>query len=189
MPLCRREIGNAGGLEKRQLTRVSSEKKLLIVGAGQYGMVTKEIAESMSCFEKVDFLDDNKPIAVGKISQYDEFVGEYKYAIVAIGNSGLRLELTEKLKNAGYTIATIISSLAYVSKSAVINEGCIIEAMTVVNTESVIGKCCFISAGAVVNHNSVVGEGCHIDCHATVRSNATVRECTKVEYGQVADLN
>ena len=167
------------------MTRVSSDKKLLIIGAGQYGMVAKETAESMNCFEQIDFLDDNNPIAVGKIAQYEEFVSDYKCAIVAIGNSGFRLKLTEKLQNAGYIIATVISPLAYVSKSAVINEGCIVEAMSVVNTESVIGKCCFISAGAVINHNSVIGEGCHIDCHATVKSNANVEAKTKVEYGQV----
>lgn len=164
---------------------VSYHNKLLIIGAGQYGMVTKEIAESMDCFEQVDFLDDNNPIAVGKISESEKFADNYKYAIVAIGNSELRLELTEKLKNMGYSIAAIISPLAYVSRSAVINEGCIVEAMAVVNTGSVICRCSFISAGAVVNHNSVVGEGCHIDCHATVKSNSSVKAKTKVEYGQI----
>ena len=167
------------------MTRVSSDKRLLIVGAGQYGMVTKETAESMKCFEQIEFLDDNNPIAVGKISQYEEYVNDYKYAIVAIGNSGFRLDLTEKLKSAGYTIATIISPLAYISKSAVINEGCIVEAMAIANTESIIGKCCFISAGAVVNHNSVIGDGCHIDCNATVKSNAVMPEKMKLECGQV----
>ena len=167
------------------MTRVSSDKKLLIVGVGQYGKLTKEIAESMNCFEQVDFLDDNNQIAIGKISQYEKYVNDYKYAIVAIGNSGFRLEMTEKLKSAGYTIATIISPLAYISKSAVINEGCIVEAMAVVNTETVVGKCSFISAGAVVNHNSVIGYGCHIDCHATVKSNAVVPEKMKLECGQV----
>lgn len=33
-------------------------KDLLILGAGQYGMVAKEIAEAMNCFQKIDFLDD-----------------------------------------------------------------------------------------------------------------------------------
>lgn len=167
------------------MTRVSSDKKLLIVGAGQYGMVTKETAESMNCFEQIDFLDDNNPIAVGKISQYGKFVSNYKYAIVAIGNSGFRLELTENLKNAGYIIAKIISPLAYISKSAVTHEGCIVEAMAVINTAAIIGKCSFISAGAVVNHNSIIGEGCHIDCHATVKSNVAVPEKVKLECGQV----
>ena len=171
------------------MTRGSFDKKLLIIGAGQYGMVTKETAESMNCFEQIDFLDDKNPISIGKISQYKEFVDEYKYAIVAIGDSPFRLELTQKLQNAGYSIATVISPLAYVSKSAVISAGSIIEAMAVVNSKATVNECCFISAGAVVNHNSIVGKSCHIDCHATVRSNAVIRDCTKVEYGQVADSN
>ncbi|WP_303825407.1 hypothetical protein [Ruminococcus flavefaciens] len=168
------------------MTGVSSDKNLLIVGAGQYGMLTKEIAESMNCFDKIDFLDDNNPIAVGKICRYKEFAAEYKNAIVAIGDSAFRLELTGKLRNAGYSIATIVSPLAYVSRSAVLNEGCVVEAMAVVNTDVNINECCFISAGAVVNHNSKIGDGCHIDCHATVKSNSTIEKCTKVEYGQVA---
>ncbi len=35
-------------------------KNLLIIGAGIYGVVAKEIAESMNCFEKIDFVDDNR---------------------------------------------------------------------------------------------------------------------------------
>ena len=45
-------------------------KNLLIIGAGQYGMVAKEIAESMKCFEKIDFVDDVYPSAVGKMRNY-----------------------------------------------------------------------------------------------------------------------
>ena len=42
-------------------------QNLLILGAGQYGMVAKEIAESMRKYDHIDFLDDNNPIAVGKL--------------------------------------------------------------------------------------------------------------------------
>ena len=34
-------------------------KNLLILGAGIYGLVAKEIAESMGCFGKIAFVDDN----------------------------------------------------------------------------------------------------------------------------------
>lgn len=152
-------------------------------------MIAKEISEAMGCFDRIDFLDDNNSIAIGKIAQYENFVNEYEQAIVAIGNSVLRLELTEKMRNAGYKLATIISPMAYVSPSAIIHEGCIVEAMAVVNTESVINECCFISAGAIVNHNSTIGNGCHIDCHAVVKSNTVLKNCTKVEYGQVTGSN
>ena len=48
-------------------------KNLLILGAGQYGCVAKEIAESMKVFKKIDFLDDHNEIAVGKIAEYEKF--------------------------------------------------------------------------------------------------------------------
>ena len=69
-------------------------KKLLILGAGQYGMVAREIAESMKCFEKNDFVDDVYQFAVGKICEINKLIHEYDSAVVAIGNSDLRLNLT-----------------------------------------------------------------------------------------------
>lgn len=40
---------------------------LLILGAGQYGDVAKEMAEAMGCFGKIDFLDDNNELVIGKM--------------------------------------------------------------------------------------------------------------------------
>lgn len=52
---------------------------LLILGAGQYGMVAREIVESMDCFDSISFLDDNNPIVIGKIHEYEDFFDNYKY--------------------------------------------------------------------------------------------------------------
>ena len=41
-------------------------KNLLIIGAGDYGQIAYEIAEAMERFEKIDFLDDNSELAIGK---------------------------------------------------------------------------------------------------------------------------
>ncbi|MBR4626739.1 MAG: PglB [Ruminococcus sp.] len=159
--------------------------KLLILGAGQYGMVAKEIAESMNRFEKIDFLDDNNPIAVGKLNEYEKFKSEYDSAAVAIGNSELRLDYIEKLKAAGYILPALIHDRAYVSHTASISEGCFIEAMTVINTEANIGTGCIISAGAIVNHNAVVEIGCHLDCGTIVKARVNIPANTKTDYGQI----
>ena len=76
-------------------------KNLLIIGAGQYGMVAKEIAESMKCFEKIDFVDDVYASAVGKICDIDKLIHEYDSAVVAIGNTELRLNLIKGLCEIG----------------------------------------------------------------------------------------
>lgn len=43
-------------------------EKLVILGAGQYGFVVKEVAETMCCFIEIDFLDDYSEIAIGKLN-------------------------------------------------------------------------------------------------------------------------
>ena len=158
---------------------------LLIIGAGQYGAMIKESARALNLYEKIDFLDDKNPIAIDTIDSYASHVDEYQCAIVAIGNADIRIEMTDKLKAAGYQIMSFISRRAYVSPSATIEEGCVIEPMSSISTAVHIGRCTIISSGAVVNHNSTVSEGCHINCNATVRSNSTVPPRTKVDYGEI----
>ncbi len=160
-------------------------RNLLILGAGQYGMVAKEVAEDMACFEKISFLDDNNLDAVGKFSDYESLRAHYSDAIVAFGNSVARLEWIEKLIAAGYHVPILIHSKSHVSFSAQLGNGCVVEPMAVVNPYTAIGVGCIISAGAVVNHNSVVGDGCHIDCNATVRSNQEIAPGIKIECGEV----
>lgn len=160
---------------------------LLILGAGQYGSVTRDIAKSTGLFDKIDFLDDNNIAAIGKISDYTKFSGEYSHAVVAMGNPELRLRFLENLKNADFNISPLISPLAFVSGSAEIGDGTIIEPMAVVNANAVVETGCIISAGAVVNHNAVVEKGCHIDCNATVCARAVVKEETKIPYGKISE--
>lgn len=166
------------------MTRVSS-KHLLILGAGQYGMVAREIAEAMQCFDTISFLDDNNPIAIGKLNDYEQFICEYSCATVAIGNAEIRLFYLEKLEQCGYEITTLIHPRAYVSPSAFIRKGVIVEPMAVINTESVIGDGCIISAGTIINHNAQIGDGCHLNCGSIVRARATVEVQTYVDCGQI----
>ena len=158
---------------------------LLILGAGQYGMLAKEIAESMKCYEKIDFLDDNNEIAIGKLQDYSNFVSEYPYAVVAIGNPEIRLNLIRKLEQANYKIATLISPMAYISPTAKVMHGSIIEPCAVVQTDAVVSKGVIISSGAVVRHNAFVGEGCHCDCGSVVMTNSKVPSNLKICCNEV----
>ncbi len=168
---------------------------LLIIGAGTYGVVAKELAESMGCFEKIAFADDQRTEApdgskvIGTLSEIEKLINEYNNIIVAIGNPEVRLALLEKLENMPCKIATLISPSAYISPSAEIAYGTVVEPMVVVHTRSRIEKGCFISAGAVINHESVCKEGVHVDCNATVVGYTTVPAKTKLESGTVYALS
>jgi len=159
--------------------------RLLILGAGQYGTVAKEVAEAMGCYKTISFLDDKNPNAVGKLEEYASLSPKYPYAFVAIGDLSLRGEWVRRLRDAGFFLPVLVHPRAVVMPSAEVGAASIIEAMAVVSSNAVMGEGCIVSAGAVVNHNAAVGNWCHIDCNAVVPANASVPDQTKVCCGTV----
>lgn len=159
--------------------------RLLILGAGQYGTVAKEIAESMQCFEKIDFLDDQNEIAIDKLAHYRRYATHYSHAIVAIGDAELRLSYLQGLEQAGFQLATLISPYAYVSPSAQILKGSIVEPMAVINPEAMLAVGVIVCAGAIVNHNATVERGCLLQCGSVVAARATVRPLCTLAYHEV----
>ena len=167
-------------------------KNLLIVGAGTYGVVASEIAADMGCFEKIDFVDDERKTTpngidvVGTTQDIDELAIQYSNIIVAIGNPEVRLSLLNIIKEeTPYRVVSLVSPKAYVSPSAQIMSGCIIEPMAVVHTGCVICPGCIISAGAIVNHATMCCDGVHVDCNATVEGYCLVPAGTKICSGDV----
>lgn len=162
-----------------------SKENLLILGAGQYGQVVLETAEAMGQFGKISFLDDNNPVAVGKLAELDAFSEEYTCAFVAMGNPLIRAQWIERLENLGFKLPLLIHPKAYVSPSAFLGPGTIVEPMAMVNTGAVVEKGCLLCAGCVVNHNAQIAACCQIDCGAVVAANAQVPEGMKVLSGSV----
>ncbi|MGI6195871.1 MAG: hypothetical protein ACOYIO_02125 [Eubacteriales bacterium] len=79
-------------------------KNLLIIGASTYGVVASEIAADMGCFEKTDFVDDERKITpngidvIGTTQDIDELAIQYSNIIVTIGNPEVRLSLLTELR-------------------------------------------------------------------------------------------
>ena len=158
---------------------------LLIIGAGQYGYVAKEIAESLNEYEKIDFLDDNNEEAIDKVSNLSNFKNDYDRAIVSIGNPEVREKLTKELLDNNFILAKLISPKAYVSNSSTVGDGSIVEPMAVVNANSKVGISTLVCAGAIINHNAIVKDFCQINCGSVVKPNSIVENKIKTEYNSV----
>ena len=72
-------------------------RKLLIVASKRYGDYVKEIAESMGCFEKIAFVDNEREGAIGKLEDVESFYPEYNCAIAACDDGVERLEWNKKI--------------------------------------------------------------------------------------------
>lgn len=159
-------------------------RSLLILGCGGHGKVVAEIAEDVG-YEKIDFLDDNHPKAIGKINDFEKFKGQYEDAFVGLGNNKLRDELMQNLKDCGYEIPVLVHPSAYVSRTATIGIGTVIEPKAIVNANSCVGDGCIISVGAIVDHDVKIGSFCHVNAGSIIKAGAVVENFRKLEAGEV----
>ena len=166
-------------------------KRLLILGAGGHGKVVREVALSIvdennkPVYEAIDFLDDNATEAVGKISDLEKFANNYDEAFCGIGNNNVRKNILDQIKKSGLSIPVLIHPSAYISATALVEEGTVIEPKAIVNTNSIIHKGCIISVGSIVDHDVEVGEFSHVNAGAIVKAGARIVSGRKLEAGEV----
>ena len=165
-------------------------QKLLIMTAGGHGQVVAETARMIGIYDKIAFLDDGKNAldVVGGLNEWEKFAlpnGEYDGIFPAIGNNGKRKEWMDVFRIHGVKMPVLIHPTAWVSPSAVIEEGAIIEAMVVVNANAVVRRGAIVGIGALIDHDAVLEECCHVDAGAIVHARGVVKACRKVEAGEV----
>ena len=160
-------------------------KTLLIIGAGQHGILVKELAQDVFPDIRIEFVDDGNHIIKWKTSDLKELRKDYDAAIVSIGNNQVRKRMIDLLKELGYQIPTLVHPTAYVSPSAVINRGTIIGPNASVMSHAVVGDACIISAGAVIDHDARIGNYVHVNVGSTVVARSIVNDEDKVLAGSI----
>lgn len=153
--------------------------RLLILGAGQFGLSSKEVAEAMNCFNQIDFLDDNSDLAIGRLDDIQYI--DYDFAFVAIGNPEVRERMFKLIKKP----ATLIHPKAIVMSTAEISEGCIIEAGAVICSNVKVGTATIVMSNAVVGHDAKVGSFCQLKYNSTIAERAIVADKSVIDYNTV----
>jgi len=155
-------------------------KKLLIIGSGEFAMIAYEYFTYDSDYEVVafsvdrEFIDsktlyDKPVVAFEDLSQefppdiFDVFV-----AIPASGLNRLRTRFYEEVKGKGYKCATYISSRAFVWHNAKIGDNCFIFENNTVQPFVEIGNNVILWSGNHIGHRSVIGDNCFLSSHVVV---------------------
>ena len=159
-------------------------RKLLIVASKRYGDYVKEIAESMGCFEKISFVDNDREGAIGKLEDVESFYPEYNCAIAACDDGTERLEWNKKLETL-YNIPVLAHMDSTISPSANLMPGCIVEPRAVIGCGSTIGQATIIGANVVVEPYCLVGDGCTLKSGTIVKSTSALNIGTETEQGTV----
>lgn len=161
------------------------KEKLLIIGAGGHARSCADVIEQEGRFEIFGFVDSytnqtslfNYPIFACD-DDLPRLFKQCKFAFLGIGqikSADLRVNLYEKLKSIGFALPTIISPLAYIAKSAQIdNEATIIMHHALVNANAKVGKACIINSKALIEHDAIIEDFCHISTAACINGGCKV---------------
>ncbi|RDI40108.1 DapH/DapD/GlmU-related protein [Falsibacillus pallidus] len=165
------------------------KKKLLIYGSQDFGWTVRQIALD-SGYTIAGFIDDIHPGdgVLGDFSKVKESHSPEEYEVamaIGYGNLKARLKVMERVKEYGYTLATLIHPRAYVCSTATIEEGAIIMNNAVIDMRTRIGEGAVVWPGVVVNHDSVVEGNTFISPNATICGHCMIGKNCFVGAGSV----
>lgn len=164
--------------------------KLILIGGGGHCAACIDVIEQEDKFEIAGIVDNDT--ASGMLLGYpylggDDDLGALRsscdYALITVGqikSPSTRIRLFEYARSLEYTLTTVISPRAYVSKHALIAEGTIIMHDALINARAAIGRNCIINTKSLVEHDAVIEDNCHISTGAIINGGAMVRQGTFV---------
>ena len=162
-------------------------KPLILVGGGGHRKSVIEAAESAgySILGVLDMPEEvGKKILSTKVIGTDDdipaYVDQAEFVITVgfIKNPATRIELYNKVKDAGGQLATVIASTAYVSKYAEIGEGTVVLHQAFLNAGAKVGKNVILNTAINIEHDAVIGDHCHISTGTMVNGGADIAEGT-----------
>lgn len=180
------------------------DKKLVIIGAGEFAAIAYEYFTYDSDYTVVAFSVESEYLKESEFNglplvDFNDLDNLYPpsdyHAFVAIPASNLnqlRTRFYKKLKEQGYTLATYISSHAFVWRNAEVGENCFIfENNTIqpfvkikdnviiwsgnhIGHQSVVNEHVFISSHVVISGYCNIGEGCFLGVNSTFNDHTSI---------------
>jgi sugar O-acyltransferase (sialic acid O-acetyltransferase NeuD family) len=171
-------------------------KEILLIGAGGHAKSCIDIIESKGDYSIAHVIGQESEVGLsilGHTVRYSDsdlvkLRTQYEYAFIAIGqirSSDTRKLIYLSLSKLGYTLPTIISKSAEVSRYAKIGAGSIVMNSAVLNADCTIGENVIINSGAIIEHDVSIGDNCHVSTRVTVNGGSKIGEGTFLGSGTV----
>lgn len=171
-------------------------KKLLLIGSGGHAKSVLALLEDLSEWSihgliglphEVGSHIFNYPV-IGTDSDLQQLRSECDYAFLCIGQvpkPGRRVSLAAHLTLLHYSIPTLCSRHAVVSRHASVGPGCFIGHHAVVNAGAKIGQHCIINSKALIEHDVYIGEFSHVSTGAMINGSTKIGRSSFIGSGSM----
>lgn len=173
---------------------------LIIYGGGGHGKSLVDLVRSLRSFDLVGIVDDGLPAGakvlgvpvLGGSSVLDELASHgVRHAVNAvggIGNLAPRLQVFDRLKQAGFTFPTVVHPSAVVEPSADLDAGVQVFAHAYIGSSARVGFGCIVNTGAILSHDCVLEEIANISPGGILAGGVHVGARTLIGMGVTVNL-
>lgn len=164
------------------------ERKLVIVGDRLFGEIAYEYFTHDSPYEVVAFAVDAKyrtreelfQLPVVELESLEDQYGPADHDIYVAATYGelnrIRTRLADRVKRRGYTLASYVSSQAFLWRNVELGEHCFIFENNVVQPFVKIGRNCILWSGNHIGHHAQIGDNCFIASQVVVSGTVNIGE-------------
>lgn len=172
-------------------------EKIILIGCGGHTRSVVDSIESNGQYEIIGFLDKEVDQGMGykhyKIIGNDDDLEKFYKAGVRkafitigyLGNSRIRNNLFNKIREIGYLLPNIIDSTAIMAQDVILGVGNFIGKGAIVNSNVVIGDMCIINSRALVEHDCKISNFVHAAVGTTICGGVIINENTFVGANSV----
>lgn len=159
---------------------------IILLGFGGHAKSVIDCIERQRKYRIIGFLDKEER---GKISYrgyevvggdddlprfYDQGIRNAFVTVGYLGQSTVRNQLYDRLKQIGFRMPNIIDPFAAIADDVVLGEGNFIGKFAMLNSDAQIGNMCIINSGALIEHECRVGDFSHISVGTILCGGVTV---------------
>lgn len=156
-----------------------------VYGTNGMGREIREIAmlinEKRNRWEEIIFIDDTKEegtLKGEKMMPFSQVQKKYDpkdlEIVIGMGEPAYKELVWNRVKEAGYSCATIIHPDAEVTPSAKLGEGVVVRKGVIVSSDSVVGDNVILQSYVIVGHDTVIGNHCQISSFTDVAGHCRV---------------
>ena len=102
------------------------------------------------------------------------FAPEEVRIVIAVGEPKNREMLYERVKAAGYSLATLVHDTAIVSEGVKLGEGVVLQEGVRVSAEAELGENTFVNHRAMIGHNTRIGKHCQLSASVMIAGKVSI---------------
>lgn len=160
-------------------------RNVVIIGGGGHASSVADVIASCADYSILGYVDNEPSSQVGLsglkwlgndsvVQDLIEADSDFVIGVGQLPSADRRIEIAERLLQAGAKLPSFCSSSAVVSSSASIGAGTVLHHGSVVNSGARVGDFCTINSMALIEHGTHIDSYCHIATGAIVNGDCTV---------------